>query len=119
MILWNSGSWIGIAKKTIKILDNFFHFFCQVVFRVSIACPKPCYYTQTGACKFKFLILQNKLYLSHHLANLPVGTLGRDFWEVEVSKKTLPGLFKEVEPHMENLKVQDFKEIPKWSFKKR
>ena len=118
MILWNSGSWIGISKRTIKILDSLFHFFCQIVCRLSVSCPKPSYYTESGSLKFSYHILLNKLRLCHHLANLPTGALGREFWDIQAEKKSLPGLYKEMESHLETLNICDLKMISKWSYKK-
>ena len=118
MILWNSGSWIGIFKRTIRLLDSLFHFFCQIVCRISVSCPKPSYYTETGSLKFSYHILLNKLRLYYHLANLPIGPLGKEFWDAQDQNKSLPGLVNEMEPHLNALNITDLKTISKWSYKK-
>merc|ERR1711954_99848 len=38
MILYNSECFIGLSKRTVKLLDGLFHFFCQIVFKISISC---------------------------------------------------------------------------------
>ena len=44
MILFNSGTWVCISRKTLKVLDDLFHSFCQIIFRVSSGCPIPSFY---------------------------------------------------------------------------
>ena len=51
MLLQNSESWLNICKKTLKMLDNVFHSFCQKILRVSSGCPIPNYYWQSGSIK--------------------------------------------------------------------
>ena len=91
MLLFNAGSWMGISKKTIKILDDLFHFFCRTIFRVSVSCPIPSYYIETGSLMFSNQILQKKLLFIRHLANLPEESLGRIVIEEQI-KNGLPGL---------------------------
>ena len=70
MLLFNCESWVSTGKKTIKILDDFFHIFCKTILRVSSGCPIPSFYWQSGSTKISNLILQMKLNFVHHLANL-------------------------------------------------
>ena len=44
MICHNAESWFGMSRKTLKILDNLFHGFCQKIYRVGVGCPIPNYY---------------------------------------------------------------------------
>ena len=120
MILLNSESWISISKKSIKILDDLFHFFCRIVLRISISCPKPSYYWESGSLTFSNLILQRKIMFTFHLANLEVGSLAREIWDQQVQNRELPSLLDETEVHLHSmrLEIDDLQRISKWQMKK-
>ena len=117
MLAFNSECWIGISKKTIKILDDLFHTFCRAIFRVSTGCPIPCFYWESASLKFSNLILQRQLNFVYHLANLEEGALARIIFEEQV-QKSMPGLYQICEEHLLNMGVNDLKLISKWHFKK-
>ena len=116
MILYNADSWIGISRKTLKILDNLFHSFCQKIYRVGSGCPIPNYYWQSGSIKFSILILQKKLNFVHHLANLSPCDLGRQVWDIQVENSL--GLYSEVAEHLEAIGVSDLRAVNKYHWKK-
>ena len=116
MLLFNCESWVSIGKKTIKVLDDFFHSFCKTILRVSSGCPIPSFYWQSGSTKISNIILQRKMNFVHHLANLPETALGRIIIDEQI-KKSLPGLYKEVEEHLVILGISDLRSINKWRFK--
>ena len=116
MLLHNADTWLDISKKTIKVLDNLFHSFCQKIFRVGVGCPIPSYYWQSGSKKFSILILQKKLNFVHHLANLSPDALGRQVWDLQV-EKTL-GLYSEVEEHLNAIGITDLRNVSKLMWKR-
>ena len=113
MVLFNAETWLGISNKTIKILDDLFHTFCRIIFRVSVGCPIPSFYIQSGAIRFNNRILQKKLMYVHHLANLEDESLGRFFYEQQVNNKSLPGLVREVENHQKKIGVTNLNGMSK------
>ena len=117
MLLLNSESWLKISKKSMKVLDNLFHEFCQKIFRVGSGCPKPSYYWESGTQKFSTQILHRKLVFVHHLANLSPQSLGRQVIDVQIEKKI--GLFKEVEEHLTAMGVINLQELSKWQMKRK
>ena len=90
-ILYNCESWTCLSKKTIKVLDDFFHFFCRVIFRVPVSCPIANFYFESATMTFSNLILQRKLNFAFHLSNLEEGSLAKSVWEEQVMQKDLPG----------------------------
>ena len=73
MLTFNGESWIGMGKKTLKVLNDLFHTFCRVIFRVGIGCPTLSFYWQSCSKTFDNIILENKLIFTHHFANLSEG----------------------------------------------
>ena len=112
MLLQNSESWLNIPRKTLKMLNDMFHRFCQVIFWVSSGCPIPGYYWQSASTKFSILIIQRKLNFAHHLSNLALGDLGRDVYDLQVEHGL--GLFSEVKEHLDAIRISDLKVISKW-----
>ena len=54
------------------------------------------------------------------MANLEVGTIGRDFWDKQVNDDSLPGLYAEVEEHLNALGGEaNLREESKFFFKKK
>ena len=121
MLLHNSETWMFISKKSIKILDDLFHFFCRIILRISISCPKPNYYWQSGSLTFENQILQRKLIFVYHLANLEEGSLAREIWDQQVLNQKLPSLMQETEEHLLKigLEIRDLQRISKWQMRKK
>ena len=117
MVLWNCESWIGISKRTLKILDNLFHTFCQSILRVGVGCPIPSYYIESSSLKMENLIIERKLNFAFHLANLSPDSLGGMIWREQV-EKSLPGLYPEIAPHLEKMGINNLHDHNKWTFKK-
>ena len=118
MLLYNGETFIGMSKKTLKELDNFFNYFLRKILRVCTGCPIPNLYWQTGCLKAGNVILKKKLNFAHHLSNLPVGSLGWDFYDLQKAG-SLPGLFMEVQEDLETIGIDDLKTVTKTVWKKR
>ena len=114
MLTYNAETWVGITKKTLKILDNLFHSFNQKIWRTSTGIPIPHYYWISGNLKFSNYILQKKVLFYFHLANLPPNSLGRIALELQEDHDT-PGqtLKKEVEEHIRAIGVTDLQGVSK------
>ena len=117
MLLLNSETWMMISKKSLNILDNLFHNFCQKIFRVGSGCPKASYYWESGTHKFSTQILQRKLVFVHHLANLPPEALGRQVLDIQVEKQV--GLYKELEEHLASMGALNLRDLTKWQMKRK
>ena len=117
MLLFNAESWTGISRKTLKILDDLFHTFCRTIFRVSVSCPIPSYYVESGSLMFSNHILKRKLVFIRHLANLPEQSLGRIVIDEQI-KYALPGLFKDCEEHLNRIGVTNLQGVSKYSWRK-
>ena len=93
---------------------NYFH---RVIFRNGSGCPVIRFYWQCGTLRVSHIILKRKLVFIHHLANLPVGSLSRDFFELQY-KEGLPGLIEEKHDHLENLNFEDMRHESKFIWKR-
>ena len=118
MLLFSSETWTDISKKTLRRLSDFFNQFFRIIFRIGSGCPIVNFYWQTGSLKVQYHILQKKMMFYHHLANLPVNSLGRTVLEIQV-EKSLPGLAKDIEEHLTNIGVNDIREVTKYHWKKK
>ena len=85
--------------------------------RIGTGCPADNFYWQSGSLKPEFLLLQKQLIFVHHLANLPVGSLGRDVHDLQVSH-SLPGLATSLQEHLNTLGVSNLTVISKVHWKK-
>ena len=103
MVSYNCESWLEIGKRTIKVLDELFHFFCRTMFRIGVGCPKTSFYWQSGSLKFKNIILEKKLNFIFHLANLPVSSLGRQVFDLQDEDRNLPSLLSECQEHLDTI----------------
>ena len=111
-LLQNCETWANIPKKTMKILNNLFNQFHRSLMRIGTGCPADNFYWQSGSLKPEFCILLKQLKFVHHLANLPVGSLGRDIHDLQVSH-SLPGLATSLQKHLNTLGVTDLTAISK------
>ena len=118
MLIHNCESWFGMAKKTIKILDDLFHKFCQSIFRVGTGCPIVNYYWQSGSLTFTNIILAKQLNFIHHLANLPQDALARTIFDESVNLK-LPGLYQQCERYLNEMGIIDLQVITKGQMKSK
>ena len=111
-IFHNSETWDYMPKKTVKVLDDFFNFFFRKIFRCSTGAPIPNFYWQSGFLRAGYWILKRKLIFCHHLSNLPVNSLGREFFDIQM-ESSHPSLITEMREHLESLSVPDLKSISK------
>ena len=118
MITHNSETWMFIGRKTIKVLDDLFLFFCRTIFRVGVGCPKTSFYWESAFTKFENLILEKKLNFVFHLANLPITSLGRQIFDIQDEDRTLPSLLLEVQDHLDAIGL-NIREVSKWQFKQK
>ena len=116
-LLHNCETWTNIMKKTMKILNTLFNLFHRSLMRLGTGCPADNFYWQTGSLKPEFLILQKQLVFVHHLANLPVGSLGRDVHDLQVAQ-SLPGLVTNLQEHINTLGVSDMTAVSKFHWKR-
>ena len=56
--------------------------------------------------------------MTHHLKNLPIGSLGRSFLDLQMEDRSLGGLFYEVEEDLEKLGNPDLTSVTKTRFRK-
>ena len=115
-LTYNSESWLNIPKKTMKLLNSTFNKFHQSIMRIGTGCPMVNYYWQTGSLKVEFIILQKKLLFCFHLANLPIHSLGREFYDLQASKNL--GIVLECKEHLEKIGISDLTKINKYQWRK-
>ena len=118
MVSYNCESWLEIGKRTIKVLDELFHFFCRTMFRIGVGCPKTSFYWQSGSLKFENIILEKKLNFIFHLANLPVSSLGRQIFDLQDEDRNLHSLLSECQEHLDAMGM-NIREVTKWQFKRK
>ena len=120
MILQNSESWVGISKKTLRVLDDLFLSFSRKIWRVSSGAPIPNYYWVSGCLKFSNSILLRKLEFAHHLANLSSDSLGRLVYDLDDNNETEgKTLKKECQEHLDAIGVTNLRDISKGIFKRK
>ena len=118
MVTHNSESWVGMSKKTLKLLDDLFHKFCQNIFRVGSGCPIVNYYWQSGSLTFSNIILSKQLNFIHHLANLPDSALAKTIFDEQV-RLSLPGLYKQNEEYLKKMGISNLQDLSKWQMKRK
>ena len=118
MVLHNSETWLNITRKTMRILDDLFHYFCRTIFRIHTGCPKPSFYWESGSLKIENIILEKKLNFLFHLANLSIDSLGRQFFDLQEEDSSLPSLLKECREHIDQIGL-NFREVSKWQYKRK
>ena len=116
MLSHNAETWLGIGRKTIKILDDIFFFFCRTMFRIGVGCPKASFYWESGFVKFENLILEKKLLFIFHLANLPLESLGRQIFDLQAEDRNLVSILNECQEHLDKLGL-DVREVTKGKYK--
>ena len=117
MLTFNCESWLSISKKTFRVLDNLFHTFCRIIFRVSTGCPVPSFYWQSGSLTMENLVLERKLNFLRHLANLPEGEVARSVFDIQVKENL--GLYLELKDHLKQLGIIDLQSVSKWQFRRK
>ena len=111
MLIFNCESWIGMSKKTIKVLDNLFLSFCRIIFRVSAGCPIPSFYWESCSFSMENLVLERKLNFLRHLANLPDGEVARIVFDIQVRENL--GLYRELKDHLVQLGIDNLQSVSK------
>ena len=66
--------------------------------------------------KVEFLILQKKLLFCFHLADLPLQSLGRDVYDLQVANSL--GIFSECKEHLEKIGISDLTTVNKYQWRK-
>ena len=105
MLSYNAESWQNMPRKTMKALNDLYSHFYRCIFRIGSGCPVICFYWQCGTLRVNNIILLKKLIFIHHLANLPLESLGREIFDLQLEEK-LPGLVKENEEHLDALEFR-------------
>ena len=119
MILQNSESWIGLTKKTLRVLDDLFQGFSQKIWRVCVGSPIPNYYWISGCLKSSNSILLRKLEFAHHLANLPPDSLGRIIFDLEESDIKGHSLKKDCADHIAAIGIESLRDVSKAVWKRK
>ena len=107
-----------MKKKTLKMLDDLFHKFCQIIFRVGTGCPTVSYYWQSGSLTMSNLILGKQLNFVHHLSNLPEDALARTIFDEQV-RLSLPGIYKQCEEYLKEMGIVNLQNLSKWQMKSK
>ena len=118
MLTHNADTWVKIANKTLKVLDDLFIGFCQKIFRVEVGCPRPSFYWESGTYRFNNIILQKKLLFVHHLANLSPVSLRRQMYDLQVENSLENTLHQECLEHLIQMGITNLREISKWQYKR-
>ena len=115
-LLYNSETWFNIPKKTMKLLNNLFNKFHQTMMRIGTGCLIVNYYWQTGSLQVEYIILQKKLLFCFHLANLPLSSLGREVYDLQVLNSL--GLVADVQEHLTKIGINDLTSVNKYQWRK-
>ena len=84
--------------------------------RIGTGCPIVNYYWQTGSMKVEFIILQKKLMFCFHLANLPLNSLGRECYDLQVANSL--GMVAELQEHLDKIGIVDLTSVNKYQWRK-
>ena len=98
---------------------NIFNDFYRKIFRIGTGSPISFFYWECSTLKVEFLILQRKLNFAFHLANLPIGSLGRDFFDVQEREKMPSTLLAELQEHLVKIDFGTTRNLSKARFKKK
>ena len=114
MFLNNAEAWFQISKKTVKILDDTFNTFYRCMFRIGTGCPKVNFYWQCATLTPMNHILQKKLMFIYHLANLPISSLAKNVFELQLDNTC--GIVAENAEHLNalNFSVNRFQSKAIW-----
>ena len=115
MIYFNSETWVNIQKKTIRLLNGLYNDFFTTIFRIGKGIPVPNMYRICRTLLPENEILLRKLNFTFHVANLSIGTLARDVYEVQKNKSI--GLFQEVEDHINRIGNNCLNDMSKLRFR--
>ena len=119
MIFYSSETWMGVMKKTLKILDNLYNCFFRCLFRIGTGASIPNFFIQTGMLNPQNLILMRKLNFYHHLANLSPNSLGNQVFKLQSENPSLPSLAKDIDEHLNKLGIADPTSVSKYAWKER
>ena len=106
MLLAGAECWVGVKTRTLSELEKLQLKMLRVCLAVGKGVPKAHLYAQTGTWTIANQVLLLKLKFLHHIATLEVGNLARDLYEAQV-EQNLPGLVAEMQPFLEEFRVQD------------
>ena len=115
MLLYNSEIWENIQPKTLRLLNGLFNDFYRGIFRIGNGIPIPNIYRICGTYLPANIILQRKMNFTFHVANLPVGSLARDLFEIQ--RTQIKGLYREVKEHLDKLGIESLNAVSKRSYK--
>ena len=95
----NSNTWINISATTLDKLDSLQNLFYRVLLSVPVGCPIPIMYWDCAGLTMKHRIVQKKLLLLHHIANLDNNSLAKKIFDVQ-TKLSFPGLVEECQEYL-------------------
>ena len=103
--LMNNGqTWINIDKETIGKLDDLQYNFLRILLATPASTPRAALVWDCGALKMKFRIMQMKLNFLHYLLMQDKESLAHQVL-MEQKQKEFPGLVKECEQFIRDLKI--------------
>ena len=94
-LLYNSETWVHIAKTTEDKHEDLQLFFIRLILRVPQGTPKVALQSETGLLSMKLRIWKRKCLLIHHIKNMEDGALAKQV-HCEQMENGWPGLAKEV-----------------------
>ena len=62
-LLANCGSWVGVSKKAIELVDEAQHLFCRLIYSCPASTPKPGLRGEAGLLNGEHRIMQEKVCL--------------------------------------------------------
>ena len=93
-LLNNAGTWMGMSKKAIEMLNQIQKVFLQRILQVKTAAI-PLMFWDLGQLLMSNRVLKKKLLLVHHLATLNKKSIGYQIY-YQQKKDSLPGLIEEM-----------------------
>ena len=93
-LLHNGGSWLGVNKQCIKILDDLQNDFYRSLFACWGGCPLPLLLFDTNGTRMCLRIMQKKLLFLHHAINSAPDTLINEFISIQ-QRLNLPSILQE------------------------
>ena len=116
-LLFGRETWENIPNRTLKQLFDLNNRFLKSLLGVGkYGCPLPSLYLETASWTIQNRILYKKVMFYHHLATLPIDSLGSQCFQIQ--KRGLPGIVKEVSEILNNWNIKNVESYTKWSFKR-
>ena len=100
----NAQSWIDIDNATIDKLEDLQYNFMRILLSTPASTPRAALVWDCGLMKMRFRIMQSKLNFLHYILSQNEESLAHQIL-IEQKKKKFPGLVKECESFINELKI--------------